>query len=217
MINYLKSDKWYWLLPLLSMLLLNSCAGGKLHQARNVAWHNTQLPTAQISKQMYSCQINGGYLWKKYSISGVLLIKKMEDSSTRVVFQNELGMTFFDFSWTDTWMFKVEQIIAKMNNEALIKTLKKDFEALFRIPSAAQSAEPTGTWARTSLEKGWIVYRKKANAYSDFYIVNPKLKKIVSFTPVVDFGPTELPQELKISHHKANFEILLKSITPIKE
>ena len=61
-------------------------------------------------------------------LSGLLLIKKMPDNSTRLVFSNEMGFTFFDFEFTPSGKFKVYSIIDKMNKRAVIKTLRKDFE-----------------------------------------------------------------------------------------
>ncbi len=63
-------------------------------------------------------------------ISGLLVIKRMPDSSTRIVFTNEMGFSFFDFGFLHDSGFKVYLIIPQMNKEALIRTLRKDFELL---------------------------------------------------------------------------------------
>jgi len=63
-------------------------------------------------------------------ISGLLVIKRMPDSSTRIVFTNEMGFSFFDFDFLPDSGFKVYQIIPQMNKEALVRTLRKDFELL---------------------------------------------------------------------------------------
>src|SRR6187402_1932792 len=46
-------------------------------------------------------------------LSGLLLIKKMPDSSTRMVFSNEMGLKFFDFEFTTDGNFKVYFIMKK--------------------------------------------------------------------------------------------------------
>src|SRR5579862_4916289 len=43
-------------------------------------------------------------------ISGLLVIKRMPDSSTRIVFTNEMGFSFFDFDFLPDSGFKVYQI-----------------------------------------------------------------------------------------------------------
>ncbi len=63
-------------------------------------------------------------------LSGLLLIKKMPDSSTRMVFSNEMGFTFFDFEFAADGNFKVYSIIKKLNKRSVIKTLQHDFELI---------------------------------------------------------------------------------------
>src|ERR1700754_3148032 len=57
-------------------------------------------------------------------LSGLLLIKKMPDSSTRMVFSNEMGVGFFDFEFKDDGDFKVYSIMKKLNKKSVIKTLQ---------------------------------------------------------------------------------------------
>ena len=63
-------------------------------------------------------------------LSGLLLIKKMPDSSTRMVFSNEMGFSFFDFEFTAGGKFKVYSITKQMNKKSVIKTLQHDFELI---------------------------------------------------------------------------------------
>jgi Tfp pilus tip-associated adhesin PilY1 len=50
-------------------------------------------------------------------LSGLLLIKKMPDSSTRMVFSNEMGLGFFDFEFAADGTFKVHSIMKKLNKK----------------------------------------------------------------------------------------------------
>ena len=61
-------------------------------------------------------------------LGGLLLIKKMPDSSIRFVFSNEMGYSFFDFEFAQSGLFKVHSIIKKLNKKLVIKTLQHDFE-----------------------------------------------------------------------------------------
>lgn len=63
-------------------------------------------------------------------LSGLLLIKKMPDSSTRMVFSNEMGFSFFDFEFKPDGEFKVYSIMKKLNKKSVIKTLQHDFELI---------------------------------------------------------------------------------------
>ena len=63
-------------------------------------------------------------------LSGLLLLKKMPDSSTRLVFSNEMGFSFFDFEFAANGKFKVYSITKQMNKKSVIKTLQHDFELI---------------------------------------------------------------------------------------
>lgn len=67
-------------------------------------------------------------------LSGLLLVKNMPDSSQRVVFTNEAGITFFDFGFSRQGDFKVYNVIAQLNKKPVIQTLRKDFELVLGIP-----------------------------------------------------------------------------------
>jgi hypothetical protein len=67
-------------------------------------------------------------------ISGLLLVKNMPDSSTRVVFTNEAGLTFFDFGFLKDGGFNVINIIRQLDRAPVIRTLRKDFEMILGLP-----------------------------------------------------------------------------------
>lgn len=82
------------------------------------------VPKFERSLYKADIEVAGNYL------SGILLIKKMEDHSTRIVFTNQAGMSFFDFEFSKEAVFKVYSIMDKMNKKAVIKTLEKDFSLI---------------------------------------------------------------------------------------
>src|SRR5436190_13751389 len=63
-------------------------------------------------------------------LSGLLLVKAMPDSSTRLVFSNEMGFKYFDFEFSAAGDFKVYYILPQMDKAAVLTTLRKDFELL---------------------------------------------------------------------------------------
>lgn len=63
-------------------------------------------------------------------LGGLLIIKMMPDSGTRLVFTSEMGLTFFDFGFSKDGQFTVYRIIHQMDKKAVIKTLRKDFELI---------------------------------------------------------------------------------------
>jgi hypothetical protein len=148
-------------------------------------------------------------------LSGLLLIKKMPDSSTRMVFSNEMGFKFFDFEFTPDGNFKVYSITKQMNRKAVIKTLRKDFELLLmeRLDSAAVSI-------RTNNGLKYYVF-PQITGYN-YYITDStgdellrmerasKRKTVVQ--AIMNNYINGIPDTIGISHKTFNFTIGLKRI-----
>ena len=98
-------------------------------------------------------------------LSGLLLIKKMPDSSIRMVFSNEIGFTFFDFEFAADGKFKVYSIIKKMNKRSVIKTLQHDFELVLmnRLDNNT---------ATIQTDNGLIYFIFQQNKGYNYYITN---------------------------------------------
>ena len=154
-------------------------------------------------------------------LSGLLLIKKMPDSSTRMVFSNEMGLTFFDFEFAADGKFKVYSIIKKMNKRSVIKTLQHDFELVLmnRLDNSNSSV-------RT--ENGFLYFIFPQNKGYNYYITNAdgtelvrmeraSNKKIIVEAVMKNFGKVQnfakvAPDSIGISHKTFEFNIGLKRI-----
>jgi hypothetical protein len=149
-------------------------------------------------------------------ISGLLLIKLMPDSSTRFVFSNEMGFSFFDFGFLHDSGFRVYQIIPQMNKKDLIKTLRKDFELImFRNMNS-------GTYF--ALADSSLVYHGFPQSKGvNYYIIDTgcvhliKMQRSSDKKPVVEafisYDPgNQVPEEILIRHLNFNFTISLKKI-----
>lgn len=64
-------------------------------------------------------------------LSGLLIVKKMEDGSSRIVFSNEMGLTFFDFEFFEN-EFRVLYCIKKLNRTVVLRALQKDLSMLIQ-------------------------------------------------------------------------------------
>ena len=117
-------------MSLMRFLLLSSC----FFLGCSPSWEQLQPAEGDISSlakfkpafsvALYNTQVDvmGNHL------SGLLMIKKMPDQSTRLVFSNEMGYKFFDFEFDSAGKFKVYSVIEQMNRKAVLKTLAKDLE-----------------------------------------------------------------------------------------
>ena len=52
-------------------------------------------------------------------LSGLLVIKTMDDNSVHTLFQSEMGLTYFDFVWSNDNHFEVINVIKQMNKKAV--------------------------------------------------------------------------------------------------
>jgi hypothetical protein len=211
----------YFLLVSLSLLLL-SCSR-KIYQDK----HEVTLSQSFIAndlrphfkKELYRCVVDGKFALKKFHLSGIIYLRNFEDSTTRVVFQGEMGNTFFDFGWDQKDSFQVFSIIEQMNKPALIKTLKKDFELLL---VKNLSDKPSGVYQfggnskeyyiRFELDKGFVYYvtdeDRKLTAIEN---ADDKRKVIVmDIHPVATLQT--LAEKITIRHLRAGFTIDLKKI-----
>jgi hypothetical protein len=123
-------------MPLLQMryLLLSSClyfllgCGSVYNKMEKTRADPTCLLKFRpvFTKALYNTKVDvmGNHL------SGLLIIKVMPDSSTRLVFSHEMGFKYFDFEFSAAGIFKVYYILPQMDKKAVITTLRKDFELL---------------------------------------------------------------------------------------
>jgi hypothetical protein len=148
-------------------------------------------------------------------LSGLLLIKTMPDSSTRIVFSNETGFSFFDFGFLPGNGFKVYHIIPQMDKKALILTLRKDFElVLFRN----MREENRFTLQDSSFDYYGFPQTKGVN----YYITSRDCSKLVKMQraskrkPVAEavlfLNRQSVPDSLFIHHLNFQFSITLKKI-----
>jgi hypothetical protein len=148
-------------------------------------------------------------------LSGLLLIKKMPDSSTRIVFSNEMGFTFFDFGFAADGNFKVYSVIKKMNKKPVLKTLRNDFELLLmdHLDTAAASVR---------INNGLVYYVFPQTKGYNYYITDSTGDNLVSMEraskrktvvqAIMKNYSKGTPDTIGISHKTFNFTIGLKRI-----
>ena len=148
-------------------------------------------------------------------LSGLLLIKLMPDSSTRLVFSNEMGFKYFDFEFSATGVFKVYYVLPQMNKDAVLTTLRKDFELLLM-----QHLNNSKSFV---LKKDGLVYygfpQTKGNNY---YITDSACQQLIRLERASKRKPVVMaimqnysagmPDTIGISHENFNFTIGLKKL-----
>jgi hypothetical protein len=152
-------------------------------------------------------------------ISGLLLIKYMPDSSTRIVFTNEMGLSFFDFGFSQNNGFIVYHIVAQMNKAALIKTLRKDFDLiLFRNMDRNKSynlIDSANIYHAYPQEKGINYYITDESCSRLIKMQRSSDKKPIMEALFYDNLPGNSPDSISIRHLNFKFSISLKKIIPL--
>ena len=148
-------------------------------------------------------------------LSGLLLIKKMPDSSTRVVFSSETGFTFFDFEFAANGDFKVHFVIKKMNKKSVIKTLQHDFElVLMNTVNYSESSVRTNKRELYFIfpqTKGFNQYITNAEGTEMVRMERASNKKVIVEAVMKNYI-NGIPDTIGISHKTFEFNIGLKRI-----
>jgi hypothetical protein len=111
-------------LLLSSFILCMGCSHKVAHTTSKTFPENKCLDGLRPSfeKVLYNTQVD----ITSHHLSGLLLMKKTNGDTTRVVFTNEMGISYFDFAFTRT-DFKVISCIRKLNKKIVLNQLKKIF------------------------------------------------------------------------------------------
>ena len=148
-------------------------------------------------------------------LSGLLIIKKMPDSSTRMVFSSEMGLTFFDFEFSADGSFKVHSIIKKMNKRSVIKTLQHDFELVLmnRLDNRTASVRTNENLIYHIFPqgKGYNYYITNSSVTELVRMERASRKKTIVEAIMRNFT-RGIPDTIGISHKTFNFTIGLKRI-----
>lgn len=169
-----KSKIQFLIINLLLLIFLTSCA------TNNVAKNLKSVPIEKTNYSVpYFSNSETDYVYKAAievygnNISGILIAKKINDTTHRVVFTTEFGNKLLDFEISES-NFKVNSIVDELNKKILINTLKKDFKLILRNNYIVNEQFE---------DKNNEVYKSKDENFFNYLYVNKsdgKLNKIVA-------------------------------------
>ena len=117
---------------LLISFFLASCATNSVLQG-----YTKKVSDTKIFDVFYFSNPKTDYVYKANirvcgdEFSGILIAKKLNDSTHRVVFTTEFGNKLMDFEISQD-DFKVNSIVSELDRKMLLNTLKTDFGLLFK-------------------------------------------------------------------------------------
>ena len=148
-------------------------------------------------------------------LSGLLLIKKMPDSTVRMVFSNEMGIKFFDFEFGMNRSFKVYTVIRQMNKKSVLKTLRHDLELILMEgldSSTATARKNNGELYHVfPVGKGYNYYITDSTGNELLRLERASRSKIIA-EAVMQHYINGIPDTIGISHKTFDFTIGLKRI-----
>jgi hypothetical protein len=148
-------------------------------------------------------------------ISGLMLVKHMPDSSSRVVFTNEAGVKFLDFEYSRDGIFRVHHILDQLDKKAVVKLLENDFKLILGLPFRNAGI--------TSFQRGNEVYYRVDDGKKSQYFVadlacttmdrieSGSNRKRVATLKV--YGNPSQPDSLNLQHHTFAMKMTLKKLT----
>ena len=149
----------------------------------------------------------------KHHFSGILFFKYMPDSSTRVVFTNEMGVKFFDFAFAPGGGFTKYYVMSKLDKKVVVKALRKDLELVIMHQDISQAV-----LMKDSVYNYTAIPNKKGN---DYYITDHctrlvRIEKASKTKPVVEVQMLNyisgVPDSISIVHKNFTFNIFLKRV-----
>ncbi len=100
---------------------------------------------------------------------GILIIKKLNDTSHRVVFTTEFGSKLFDFLYEgDTFTKKF--IVSDLDRKIIVNTLEKDFRILI--------TEKVDVQSQFDSEALMILYKSNFGNRFNYYLVDKETKEL---------------------------------------
>lgn len=172
----------------------------------------------EFNKVLYRCIVNGGFLFKKYHLSGILLFKQMDNGTIRAVFQNEMGTTFFDFEWNEQGQVSIISVIEQLNKPAVLKVLQKDLSMLLMNNLSGKEEffykvdRGKALYSCFKIGKGMVCYVTEEQKLKQIEELG-KNSKVTTIYVGDKIQDASMPDSVLFDHHKAKFTIELTKIT----
>jgi len=149
----------------------------------------------------------------KHHFSGILFFKLMPDSSTRIVFTNEIGVKFFDFAFSKDGTFTKYYLLPKMDKKVVVNALRSDLRLALLRPDLSE--------AKVFTDDGYTYITLPDKSGNDHYITQGceklvRIEKASKRKPVVVVQMLNyingVPDSIDVLHKNFKFHIALKRV-----
>ena len=193
----------FLLISSFAALFLSSCSSALL------AGFQQQTSNTKSFTSGYFANAETDYIYKAalsaygHDLSGILIIKQIEDKAHRVVFTTEFGNRLFDFEISQDH-FKVNYILEDLNRKIILKILEQDFRLMLQADFTIDAMYADGKFnvmkSAVSDRNNYLYLRKDDGRYARLMHATKRKEKLsIYFTSENDiFADTILIQHADI-------------------
>lgn len=200
------------LLYSLIFLLFASCKTYKLTDVKPISSSEKTVENLYFSSKedyVYKCQMD---IYKNH-ISGILIIKKISETTHRVVMTSDFGNKMIDFEISEN-NFKLNYVLADLDKKMVINFLKSDFQELLRqkypVTESFENDNSKIYLSKIDKKNYYLFLNKENNLLSQIiYTQNNKEKIDFSF----EAKKTTFAEIINLQHKDFNINIKLFQIT----
>jgi hypothetical protein len=197
----------------LLLAVLISCKSYHIEGATKVASATTNF------QNLYFSNPETDYVYKAHievygnDLSGIFVVKKVNDSMHRVVLTTDFGNKLLDFELSET-DFKVNYIVDDLNKKLIINTLRKDFVLLlktnYKVDEVFENEESMVYKSKESNRINYLYKSKKDNSCTKLINASKTKEKVTfSFLP----KNTTFAESVLIQHYNIKLKIELNQIS----
>ncbi|KFF14613.1 hypothetical protein IW15_04050 [Chryseobacterium soli] len=165
------------------ILLLGSCKTYKLVNAQPVSGTEKTVENLYFSSAedyVYKCQMD---IYNNH-VSGILIVKKINDTTHRVVLTSDFGNKLIDFEISEH-NFKLNYVLPDLDKKIVINFLKNDFQHLLRkeypVNSRFENKESNIYLSKLD-KKTYYLFFNKENDLLNQIIYTKNNKEKIDFT-----------------------------------
>jgi hypothetical protein len=190
--------------------IVSSCAVNPIEKDLNlVEFNKSKIVGSYFSNNSIDYVYKTNISLYSNELSGILIIKKINNSTHRVVFTTEFGNKLFDFEISES-DFKINSIVDELNRTIVINTLKNDFKFLLKSDF---------NFSEKFSNSEFIVFKTKEQSnyiYAFFSHNENKLTKIVNTSKrkvkfMIEYTSKNniFADEIVLTHKNINLKIVL--------
>ncbi|AZA81039.1 hypothetical protein C1637_00190 [Chryseobacterium lactis] len=208
MLRFLRQNLLYSLILLLAV----SCKTYQLTDAKPTGTTEKMVENLYFSSKedyVYKCQMD---IYSNH-VSGILIIKKLNETTHRVVLTSDFGNKLIDFEISDS-DFKLNYVLPDLDKKIVINFLKNDFQQLLKrqYPVSESFENENATIYLSKIDrKNYYLFFNKENGLLKQIIYTKNNKEKIDFT--FDAKKHIFADSLRLQHKDFKINIKLFQIT----